>query len=352
MPAESFMRWGVFKSMVRSVVLILAQLGFSALGQSVNIVLPTENHALLQGDNAAFYQYVKRDFEGESSAPWEGGQYGFVRNPRKFGATILYTRFHEGIDIRPIHRDVNGEPLDIIHAIASGKVLYANNVPSYSNYGRYVVIEHQFGGCPYYSLYAHLSAIQVNIGDLVSQGDPIAVMGHTGEGLDRDRSHVHLELNLLLNSDFDRWSNKYFPRDGNRHGNYNGQNLDGFDIGRFYLELNKNPQMTIPEFFHEETSWYRILVPASTRMDILQRYPWLSGGQTEAKTWEISFNQAGIPIHFEARTQSVEKPVLTWVKFSPYPYGIQTRGYIQGSGSNYSLSKDGERYLDLLSPTD
>jgi murein DD-endopeptidase MepM/ murein hydrolase activator NlpD len=352
MPAESFMRWGVFKSMVRSVVLILAQLGFSALGQPVNIVLPTENHALLQGDNAAFYQYVKRDFEGESSAPWEGGQYGFVRNPRKFGATILYTRFHEGIDIRPIHRDVNGEPLDIIHAIASGKVLYANNVPSYSNYGRYVVIEHQFGGCPYYSLYAHLSAIQVNIGDLVSQGDPIAVMGHTGEGLDRDRSHVHLELNLLLNSDFDRWSNKYFPRDGNRHGNYNGQNLDGFDIGRFYLELNKNPQMTIPEFFHEETSWYRILVPASTRMDILQRYPWLSGGQTEAKTWEISFNQAGIPIHFEARTQSVEKPVLTWVKFSPYPYGIQTRGYIQGSGSNYSLSKDGERYLDLLSPTD
>jgi murein DD-endopeptidase MepM/ murein hydrolase activator NlpD len=352
MPAESFMRWGVFKSMVRSVVLILAQLGFSALGQPVNIVLPTENHALLQGDNAAFYQYVKRDFEGESSAPWEGGQYGFVRNPRKFGATILYTRFHEGIDIRPIHRDVNGEPLDIIHAIASGKVVYANNVPSYSNYGRYVVIEHQFGGCPYYSLYAHLSAIQVNIGDLVSQGDPIAVMGHTGEGLDRDRSHVHLELNLLLNSDFDRWSNKYFPRDGNRHGNYNGQNLDGFDIGRFYLELNKNPQMTIPEFFHEETSWYRILVPASTRMDILQRYPWLSGGQTEAKTWEISFNQAGIPIHFEARTQSVEKPVLTWVKFSPYPYGIQTRGYIQGSGSNYSLSKDGERYLDLLSPTD
>jgi murein DD-endopeptidase MepM/ murein hydrolase activator NlpD len=352
MPAESFMRWGVFKSMVRSVVLILAQLGFSALGQPVNIVLPTENHALLLGDNAAFYQYVKRDFEGESSAPWEGGQYGFVRNPRKFGATILYTRFHEGIDIRPIHRDVNGEPLDIIHAIASGKVVYANNVPSYSNYGRYVVIEHQFGGCPYYSLYAHLSAIQVNIGDLVSQGDPIAVMGHTGEGLDRDRSHVHLELNLLLNSDFDRWSNKYFPRDGNRHGNYNGQNLDGFDIGRFYLELNKNPQMTIPEFFHEETSWYRILVPASTRMDILQRYPWLSGGQTEAKTWEISFNQAGIPIHFEARTQSVEKPVLTWVKFSPYPYGIQTRGYIQGSGSNYSLSKDGERYLDLLSPTD
>jgi murein DD-endopeptidase MepM/ murein hydrolase activator NlpD len=101
--------------------------------------------------------------------------------------------FHEGMDIRPLHRDPNGEPLDVIHAIAAGKVVYANDVPSYSNYGRYIVIEHQFGGCPYYSLYAHLSAVEVNIGDQVSQGDPIAVMGHTGEGLDRDRSHVHLD---------------------------------------------------------------------------------------------------------------------------------------------------------------
>ena len=185
-------------------------------------------------------------------------------------------------------------------------------------------------GVNYYSLYAHLSAIQVNIEDQVSQGDPIAIMGHTGEGIDRERSHVHLELNLLVNADFERWSNKYFPKDGNRHGNYNGQNLDGLDIGRLYLELKKNPQKTIPEFLQEETTWYRVLVPASKRMDILQRYPWLAEGQTEAKSWEISFNQAGIPIHFEARTQNVEKPVLTWVKFSPYPYGLPDQGLPPG----------------------
>ncbi len=356
MPAESFMRcgisWAAFRGIVRSVVLLFVQFGLSALGQPVNIVLPTENRALLSGDNAAFYQYVKRDFEGDSSTPWEGGQYGFVRNPRRFGAIVLDTRFHEGMDIRPIHRDPNGEPLDVIHAIAGGQVVYTNNVPSSSNYGRYVVIEHQFGGCPYYSLYAHLSAVQVSIGDQVSQGDPIAVMGHTGEGIDRERSHVHLELNLLLNGDFERWSAKYFPRDGNRHGNYNGQNLGGIDIGRLYLELNKNAQLTLPEFFQEETIWYRVLVPASTRMDLLRRYPWLLRGQAEARTWEISFNQAGIPIHFEARSQSVEKPILTWVKFSPYPYGLQTRGYIQGSASTFSLSKEGERYLDLISPAD
>ena len=356
MPAESFMRygiaWGTFRGVVRMAVAIILHFGFSAFGQPVNIVLPTENHGLVTGDNAGFYQYVKRDFEGVISTPWEGGQYGFVRNPRRFGATVLDTRFHEGMDIRPLHRDTNGEPLDVIHAIAAGNVVYANNVASASNYGRYIVIEHQFGGCPYYSLYAHLSAIDVAIGNQVAQGDSIAVMGHTGEGIDRERAHVHLELNLLLNSDFERWSKKYFREDGNRHGNFNGQNLDGLDIGRLYLELVKNPQETIPEFFRKEAAWYRVLVPASPRMDLLQRYPWLSGGQAAAQAWEISFNQAGIPLRFEARTETVARPVLTWVKASPYPYAPQTRGYIEGSGSNYRLSKDGERYLDLISPVD
>src|ERR1700676_538467 len=306
MSAESVMRCRMtsitLRTVFRSVVLLVVQVGVSALGQPVNIILPTKNRGLRNGDNATFYQYVKRDFEGESKTPWEGGQYGFVRNPRRFGATVLDTRFHEGMDIRPLHRDANGEPLDVIHAIAAGNVVYANNVPSASNYGRYIVIEHQFGGCPYYSLYAHLSAIDVAIGNRVAQGDPIAVMGHTGEGIDRERSHVHLELNLLLNSDFERWSKKYFRGDGNRHGNYNGQNLDGLDIARLYLELAKNSQKTIPEFFQEEATWYRVVVPASPRMDLLQRYPWLSAGQTAAQSWEISFNQAGIPLHFEAKT--------------------------------------------------
>src|ERR1700733_6612825 len=163
MPAEGFMRCGIalipFGVRFSLAAAAMAQTGVSALGQPVNIILPTENQALLNGDNAAFYQYVKRDFEGETSDPWEGGQYGFVRNPRKFGTTVLETRFHEGMNIRPLHRDANGEPLDIIHAIAAGKVVYTNITPSHSNYGRYVVIEHQFGGCPYYSLYPHLSLV-------------------------------------------------------------------------------------------------------------------------------------------------------------------------------------------------
>ena len=85
-------------------------------------------------------------------------------------------------------------------------------------------------------------------------------------------------------------------------------------------------------------------------MDLLAWCLRLPGGQAESRSWEVSFNQAGIPIHFNASESVVEKPVLSWVKPSPYPYALQTRGYIQGSGSNYNFSQEGERYLDLISP--
>jgi len=182
--------WAAAKSIARSVLLLLIPPVAAAPAQSAKIILPTDNHSLFSGDSAAFYQYVRRDFEGQISNAWEGGQYGFVRNPQRIGTAILYTRFHEGIDIRPLQRDGHGEPLDVIHAIAAGKVVYINPVPSHSNYGRYIVIEHQFDGCPYYSLYAHLGAVQINIGDTVAQGDPIGVMGHTGEGIHRERAHL------------------------------------------------------------------------------------------------------------------------------------------------------------------
>jgi murein DD-endopeptidase MepM/ murein hydrolase activator NlpD len=162
-----------------------------------------------------------------------------VRNPRRIGSQIIYIRFHEGIDIRPLHRDATGEPEDIIHAIAGGTVVYTNPSAGDSNYGRYVVIEHHLDGFPYYSLYAHLKTITVNIGEAVDQGSPIAVMGHTGEGIDRERAHVHLELNLLLSSHFSEWFPGHHAADINRHGIYNGINLAGIDIGGFISSFKR-----------------------------------------------------------------------------------------------------------------
>src|SRR5213594_1920498 len=162
--------------------------------QVLDLVLPTDNDALFSGDGPAFYQYVERNYKGAKSTPWEGGQYGFVRDPTDTAGGIVYTRFHEGVDIRPVHRDPRGEPLDEVRAIAEGKVVYRNLVPGFSSYGKYIVVEHAWDGSSYYSLYAHLSVVRVAQGQKVKRDEPLGLMGHTGGGLDQARAHLHLEL--------------------------------------------------------------------------------------------------------------------------------------------------------------
>src|ERR1039457_3622750 len=103
-------------------VLIVSRLPMMAQHEMVDLALPTDNDALFRGDGPAFYQYIERDYQGAKSTPWEGGQYGFVRDPKETSEGIVYTRFHEGIDIRALQRDASGEPLDEVRAIADGKV--------------------------------------------------------------------------------------------------------------------------------------------------------------------------------------------------------------------------------------
>ena len=57
----------------------------TAQNQVLDLVLPTDNDALFSRDGPAFYQYVDRDYNGVKGTPSEGGQYGFVRDPKSTG---------------------------------------------------------------------------------------------------------------------------------------------------------------------------------------------------------------------------------------------------------------------------
>lgn len=87
-------------------------------------------------------------------------------------------RFHRAVDIRA----PSGAP---IFATAPGVV---KQVSSRGNYGKLVVIEHARG---YASAYAHLSAIQVKMGQEVKQGEQIGAAGRTGNA---STSHLHYEV--------------------------------------------------------------------------------------------------------------------------------------------------------------
>ena len=157
------------------------------------------------------------------SPGWVGGTALFEMASRtRWG--ILYPRFHEGIDIKPVARAANGEPLDEVRSIADGVVVHTNRASRHSSYGRYVVVEHWWRGSPYYSLYPHLNAIHVEPDQPVAQGTPLGLMGYTGSGINRRRAHVHVEVNLLLNRYFQGCYDDYFPSDENRQGLFNGLN--------------------------------------------------------------------------------------------------------------------------------
>jgi hypothetical protein len=336
---------------MRAALLISLVLVATAHAEPLNLVLPTENDALLRGDSPAFYQYIERDYHGEKSTPWEGGRYGFVRNPAETSAGIIYTRLHEGIDIKPLQRDASGEPLDPVRAIAPGVVVHASSVAGYSNYGRYVVVEHRFDGCKYYSLYGHLSSIAVRTGQRVEQREQLGVMGHTGEGLNQARAHVHLELNLMLSRQFEAWHAASFKDDPNHHGLYNGLNLVGLDIARLYLALQKQPALTIPEFLAQEETVYRVLVPPSRNFDLAKFYPWMvrDKGDGEPASWEISFNRAGVPLKIQPNAKAVLEPELSYLKPSGVDGGVLTMDRIAGRGANAHLTEKGKQFMRLLS---
>jgi murein DD-endopeptidase MepM/ murein hydrolase activator NlpD len=332
-------------------LLISGKIDIFAQNEHVDLALPTANDALFrEGGGPDFYQYIERDYQGEKSTPWEGGRYGFVRDPKGSGDGVVYTRFHEGIDIKPLERDVNGDPLDEIHAIADGKVVHANSVASYSNYGRYVVIEHRFDGCNYYSLYGHLSTIGVKVGQRVSKGEKIAVMGYTGVGINRERAHVHLELNLLLSHKFESWHDAVHPHDPNHNGIYNGINLTGLDIARLYLALRKNPGLTIPEFMRDEETFYKVALPRSGHFELARSYPWMIARTPDARTksWEVSFARSGLPLQIDASTRQVRGPELTWVKKTSVNAADLTINRVTGRGGRGQLTSSGATYAGLL----
>jgi len=86
-----------------------------------------------------------------------------------------------------------------VHAAADGEVVFAGGdkstlISPWSNfYGNAVVIGHTYNGKPVFSLYGHLSEIDVTLGQTVTAGEKIGEVGATGAAIG---SHLHFELRV------------------------------------------------------------------------------------------------------------------------------------------------------------
>ncbi len=119
---------------------------------------------------------------------------GFIptKGNTAFGVQRSDTHFHRGIDI--------GAPMGTpVHAAAPGVVVHSIKTPGtvgFRGYGKVVVIQHPN---KLYTLYSHLSRVDVNVGDAVT---PDTVIGLVGDSCDTsedasnrcDNTHLHFEV--------------------------------------------------------------------------------------------------------------------------------------------------------------
>lgn len=330
------------------LLLYLLLPGLSLAAGDMVFHLPTDNKSLYTKGGDDYFMYVDRLFEGQTTRPWQAGTWGMVRNPfRTSEGKILYSRMHEGIDVKPIRRDAAGEPLDEVRAIAPGIVAYTSEDPTKSNYGRYVVVAHRIPEGTIYSLYAHLAAVHCKEGQRVTPASKLGILGYSGVGLDRVRAHCHLEICLMINAAYDL----IVLPPTNKHGLFNGLNLVGINAADVLLACKNGQPFSLSRYFSQLQEHYRVRVPAvGTPPDILRRHPFLYKGKWGKRpaALDISFTQEGVPIAIYPASKAVEAPVI--VKCRPMPTLQQncTVNRVKGSSKTAALTASGLRYINLF----
>lgn len=286
--------------------LALWMLGLAVLGAPAGAAvlrpfqLPTANQALFEKGGE------ERFFVGTVGRPWTSGTFGCVRSEGY--------QLHEGLDIRCLKRDRQGEATDAIVATTDGTVAYINAKPSLSNFGRYLILRHVIEGLEVYSTYAHLSAIRADLkpGQAVRGGEPIGTMGrsaNTREGISKDRAHLHFELNLLLNERFASWYKKTYPDQRNDHGGWNGQNFLGLDPRAvFFGEYTQGERFSLLQFVRGQTPLCRVQVREKD-FPWVQRYRALVRPNPTAERegiagYELALNFSGVPFEVIPRAAS------------------------------------------------
>lgn len=279
-------------TMMRNIFLLLLPMCASAL----EVGLPTANHALYSpSGEGQFYQ-------GTAGHDWRSGQYGSVRSGGR--------QFHEGIDIRCLERDRRGEPTDRVVAVADGEVVYVARVAGQSNYGRYLLVRHNWDGVEVFSLYSHLGGFAPGLraGQPVKRGDWIAVLGYSGtQKIPKERAHLHFEICFQLNRNFAAWfAPKLAKGDRNDHGNFNGINLLGIDPAALFLTAREKPALNFREYMESQPVAFTALFPARRApLSFMRAQPWciVNGPEPAPVTaYEVWFMAVGVPAFVRPRT--------------------------------------------------
>jgi murein DD-endopeptidase MepM/ murein hydrolase activator NlpD len=270
------------------VLTVAGVVGARAGEPAFKLVWPTPSTAWAEGKPPA--QWLQHAGSGD---PATGG-FGGVRSGG--------TRFHEGIDIRPVGRAKNGEATDSVFAAMAGVVRHVVSSPGQSSYGRHVVVEHTGVAPAVYTLYAHLARIEPGIraGTNVAAGQAQGLMGHSSGGymIPAARAHLHFEIGVAITGDFQAWYERRRFGSRNEHGMWNGMNLVGVDPVAFFDAWRAGRMATVRDFFLTQPTAVRLRVATFRTPDFVTRYPALLTKPLPfgpVAGWEVRFTWTGLP---------------------------------------------------------
>ena len=164
-----------------------------------------EENPALEFGYAARDAFLESQSQVTNAAPPENVSYEVMTLPFEESAPIAgETSSGFGYRLHPIHGEIRfhygtdfaADAGTAIHAFADGVVLEAGTD---DGYGNYVKLDHGNG---FISLYGHCSELWVSEGEAISRGQPIALVGSTGQSTG---PHLHFELihdGVYLNPEF------------------------------------------------------------------------------------------------------------------------------------------------------
>lgn len=274
-----------------TLCLIILSLSFflvpTAQAQRVEISWPTPSKAWESGRD--YENWVQPTVSGDPRS----GLWGSVRSSG--------TQFHEGLDIKPVARDRNGEATDPVSAAMDGVVRHINTKPGDSSYGRYVVLEHPGVSPAVYTLYAHLARVDPALrkGLSVKRGQRLGIMGRSAGGyaIPKERAHLHFEIGLRLTDDFAAWFAWKKFGSPNQHGLWNGMNLMGINPRDFLDQWRRRRVDNFAQYISGLDSAVRVRVVTTRTPDFIRRYPALLKKPIDGLVggWEVQCDVTGLP---------------------------------------------------------
>lgn len=272
--------------------------------------------------------------------------YGSVRT-RQSGPA-----FHEGIDIAPLQRDRRGRATDAVLAVAEGRVAYANRHAGRSNYGIYVVLEHDDPVGTIYSLYAHLASVSrsLQVNQHVQRGDVLGIMGNTPASIiPVARSHLHFEIGMIQTSRFTSWTREQGMQ--NLHGLHHGWNLTGIDPLLVFQTPCETRSFSMLATLKETPVAVTLLIHTPRPLDYFERYPALWKAERPPRgTLVLELSEGGVVLSGRFATEQErsrhQPPAVLSVNSDVL--GRNGLRLVVPRGNGWTLGRQGERWLHIL----